>query len=109
MIGDGSALYTIQALWSAAHYRVPVVIVVFNNASYRILKQRIQAVRTTAANQYVGMDIVDPAIDYVNLATSFGVAAHSVASLADAVDLVERGLTQDRPVLIDVAIERSVS
>jgi benzoylformate decarboxylase len=109
LIGDGSALYTIQALWSAAHYRVPVVIVVFNNASYRILKQRIQAVRTTAANRYVGMDIVDPTIDYVKLATSFGIAAHSVSSLADAIDLVKGGLTQDGPILIDVAIERSVS
>jgi len=45
LIGDGSAMYTIQALWSAAHYRIPVVFVILNNTSYRILKQRLHALR----------------------------------------------------------------
>ena len=45
LIGDGSALYTAQALWTAAHSRVPVTWVIFNNTSYRILKQRVVAMR----------------------------------------------------------------
>ena len=43
--GDGSALYTAQGLWTAAHSRVPVTWVIFNNTSYRILKQRVLAMR----------------------------------------------------------------
>ena len=41
LIGDGSAMYTVQALWTAAHYKLPVIWVIFNNTSYRILKQRL--------------------------------------------------------------------
>ena len=40
LVGDGSAMYTIQSLWTAAHDSIAVVFVIFNNASYRILKQR---------------------------------------------------------------------
>src|ERR1700722_6324944 len=67
LVGDGSAMYTIQALWTAAHQRIPVVFVILNNASYRILKQRLAAMRGGVPNQYVGMDLVDPAIDFVGL------------------------------------------
>ena len=41
--GDGSAMYSIQALWTAAHYRLGIVAVIVNNRSYRILKQRTRA------------------------------------------------------------------
>src|SRR5829696_3663583 len=66
LIGDGSAMYTIQALWTAAHDRIPVVYVIFNNTSYRILKQRVHAMKSYAAqtDHYVAMDLVDPQIDF---------------------------------------------
>ena len=62
-------LYTIQALWSAAHYRIPVVIVILNNTSYRILKQRLLALRGHAeqADTFVGMELTDPTIDFIGL------------------------------------------
>ena len=70
-------MYTIQALWTAAHYKVGVVFVIFNNTSYRILKQRVFAQRGYAAqpDTYVGMELNDPAIDYVGLARSLGLPA----------------------------------
>jgi benzoylformate decarboxylase len=49
LIGDGSAMYTCQALWTAARYRLAVVWVILNNRSSRILKQRVQALRGHAA------------------------------------------------------------
>src|SRR5439155_1636119 len=49
LTGDGSALYTIQALWTAAHERLSTVFVILNNRSYRILKQRTRAMRGHAA------------------------------------------------------------
>ena len=55
---DGSAMYTVQALWTAARYRLPIVWVIFNNTSYRILKQRLVAMRGLAeqADTFVGLD-----------------------------------------------------
>ena len=75
LVGDGSAMYTIQALWTAARYRLPVIWVIFNNTSYRILKQRLVMLRGLAeqADKFVGMELNDPAIDYVGLARSLGI------------------------------------
>jgi benzoylformate decarboxylase len=109
IIGDGSALYTVQALWTAAHDRIPVVWVILNNTSYRILKQRLHAMRGYAeqADTYVGMELIDPAIDFVALARSFGVEAARAKTLHEATDLVAQGLKNNRPMLIDVELDRA--
>src|SRR5206468_8251413 len=75
LVGDGSAMYTCQALWTAAHDRIAVVFVIFNNRSYRILKQRTLGLKGFSAEDdvYVGMDIERPYVDYVGLAKSLGV------------------------------------
>src|SRR3546814_8380846 len=77
LIGDGSAMYTCQALWTAARYNIGVAFVILNNSSYRILKQRVNAMRGHAAQTdiYVGMDLNEPAVDFVGLAHSLGIAA----------------------------------
>ena len=109
LVGDGSAMYTCQALWTAAHERIAVVFVIFNNSSYRILKQRLHAQRGLAAqvDRYVGMELTDPAIDYVGLARSLGIAAERVKTVHDATDLIAKGLQSDRPLLIDVPMDRN--
>jgi benzoylformate decarboxylase len=106
--GDGSAMYTIQSLWTAAHDKVGVVFVIFNNTSYRILKQRLFAQRGYAAqlDTYVGMELNNPAIDYVGLARSLGLQAERATTLHDATDLIAKGLAGGGPMLIDVAIAR---
>jgi benzoylformate decarboxylase len=107
LVGDGSALYTIQALWTAAHDRIAVVFVVLNNRSYRILKQRLLALRGHAeqVDTYVGMELVDPPIDFVGLARSLGVAAEHVKTVHDATDLVAHGIKSNAPLLIDVDLD----
>jgi benzoylformate decarboxylase len=109
LIGDGSALYTCQALWTAAHDRIAVVFVILNNSSYRILKQRTNALKGHAAqtDRYVGMDLEDPAIDFVGLARSLGVAASRARTPEKALARLRDGLASDGPVLIDVAIDRA--
>ena len=108
-VGDGSAMYTCQALWTAAHYRVAVVIVILNNTSYRILKQRLNNLRGHAAQQdsFIGMDLVDPPIDFVGLARSLGVRAERATTVAETVDLVRTGLSGEGPLLIDLTVERN--
>jgi benzoylformate decarboxylase len=109
LIGDGSAMYTCQALWTAARYRVGVVFVILNNASYRILKQRVHALRGHAAQSdvYVGMDLVDPAIDYVGLARALGIAAERARTVAETTDLIGQAFANGTPMLIDVTLDRA--
>jgi benzoylformate decarboxylase len=109
LIGDGSAMYTVQALWTAAHYRIPVVFVILNNTSYRILKQRLHALRGHAeqVNTYVGMELVDPAIDFVGLSRSLGVAAERAKTVHDATDLIGKALKDNVAMLIDVELDRA--
>ena len=60
--GDGSAMYSIQSLWTAAHHKLPLNVVICNNGGYRIIKQRLLAFH--GDDHYVGMDFVDPPVDF---------------------------------------------
>jgi benzoylformate decarboxylase len=107
LIGDGSAMYTNQAFWTAAHDAIPVVYVIFNNASYRILKQRTLALKGFSAidDRYVGMDLVNPAIDFVGLARSLGVPGELCEKTPEIAPAIKRGLASGGPYLVDVRID----
>jgi benzoylformate decarboxylase len=109
LVGDGSAMYTCQALWTAAHDRIAVVFVILNNSSYRILKQRLLAQRGLAAqvDRFVGMELLEPAIDYVGLARSLGIAAERAKTVHDTTDLIAQGIKSNAPLLIDVPMDRN--
>ena len=72
-IGDGSAMYSIQALWTAANAKLPITYVVANNGGYRIIKERLKSFH--GVERYTGMEFKDPPIDFVGLARSMGVTA----------------------------------
>lgn len=109
LIGDGSAMYTCQGLWTAARYRIGVVFVILNNTSYRILKQRVNALRGHAAqtDSFVGMDLVDPAIDFVGLARALGIPAERAKTVPETTALLGRALAAGGPMLIDVELDRA--
>jgi len=109
LVGDGSALYTAQGLWTAAHSRIPVTWVIFNNTSYRILKQRVVAMRGMAeqTDTFVGMELNDPPVDFVGMARSFGVKAERARTVKDATDLIAQSIKGNAPMLIDVEMDRS--
>jgi benzoylformate decarboxylase len=108
LIGDGSAMYTVQGLWTAAHEKLGIVYVILNNSSYRILKQRTNAMQSLAAqtDTYVGMDLTDPRIDYVQVARGMGLAAHKATTLDEVRHLLREGIAANAPTLIDVEMER---
>jgi benzoylformate decarboxylase len=108
LVGDGSAMYTVQGLWTAAHSKIPVIWVIFNNTSYRILKQRLVAMRGFAeqVDTFVGMELTNPAIDFVGLARSLGIEAARVRTVKDTTDLIAKGLKEGTALLIDVEMER---
>ncbi|MBI4560689.1 MAG: hypothetical protein HY724_01495, partial [Candidatus Rokubacteria bacterium] len=107
-IGDGSVMYSCQALWSAAHYRLPIMYVILNNASYAILTAGMLGMGLDSAKRgiYPGMDLVDPEIDYVGLACALGVPAERVEQPSDLRSVLEKMLAAEGPTLVDVAIDR---
>jgi benzoylformate decarboxylase len=109
LVGDGSAMYTCQALWTAAHDHVPVTFIILNNSSYRILKQRTNAMKAHAAQTdvYVGMDLVAPRVDYVGLAKSLGVEAARADTVAGVCEHLKRALAGKEPMLIDAELDRA--
>jgi benzoylformate decarboxylase len=109
LIGDGSAMYTIQGLWTAARENLRMVFVIINNYSYRILKQRTNAMKGLAAqtDNYVAMDLDRPRVDFVSVARGLGLTAHRATTLSDLGDLLEAALATDGPTLIDVEVDRS--
>ena len=111
--GDGSALYTIQALWTAAHHRVPVVFVILNNRVYRILKYNMNRFRAVAgieerAGSYRHLDLTDPDIDYVSVARGFGVEARRVTEPGEVGEAVAEAFASDAPRLIELVVDGAV-
>jgi len=107
-IGDGSVMYAPQALWTAAHYRLPITYVVPNNTSYAILKSGMLSLDLASAKRgiYPGMDLVEPEIDYTGLARSLGVRAERVDKPGNLHTVLEACLSHPGPTLVDVAIDR---
>ncbi|WP_227870730.1 thiamine pyrophosphate-binding protein [Orrella marina] len=105
-IGDGSSLYSIQAIWTAAHLKLPVTYVILNNQSYQIIKDRLIAMR--GSNQFVGMDMSDPEIDFLSVAKGFGLNAVRVEKASDIQAAVREAIASGKPSLVDIAIEPSV-
>jgi benzoylformate decarboxylase len=108
--GDGSALYSIAALWTLAHYKLPVVTVIFNNQSYRILKQRTRAIggHSAEADSFVAMDLQDPTIDFMAMAKAHGVAGVRAETLDAVRTAFTTALAADTPTLIEIIVDREV-
>jgi benzoylformate decarboxylase len=106
LIGDGSAMYGIQGLWTAAHYRIPVTFVICNNTEYKILKDCAKVLKLPAAcaERFEGLDVVDPVIDYVTLAQSLGVAAKRIAEPDQLSDALQESFKSEEPRLIEVPV-----
>jgi benzoylformate decarboxylase len=102
IIGDGSAMYGIQAIWTAAHLRLPITYVIVNNRSYRIIKERLQSFRKT--DQFVAMDMSDPPIDFVDLARSMGMASRRVEKPAEIASALREAIASGKPNLVEVVV-----
>ncbi|WP_456756394.1 MULTISPECIES: thiamine pyrophosphate-binding protein [unclassified Bradyrhizobium] len=107
--GDGSAMYAIQALWTAAHHRLAIVFVVLANREYRILKHNVDVWRQNfeagTQHPYQNMDLTGPALDFVHLAAGMGVEAVRVDKADDIAGAVAKAVAARRPYLVEIAIE----
>jgi benzoylformate decarboxylase len=107
LIGDGSAMYSIQGLWTAARYSLRSIFVICNNGQYLILKRRLHAYNGPAAKQqtYIGIDLVRPAIQFVELARALGVHAERAERPAELQQAIKEALQRSGPTLIDVPLD----
>jgi benzoylformate decarboxylase len=100
LIGDGSAMYAIQGLWSAAQNRLPIVFIILNNRRYAALEEFKDHFQM---DRVVGTQLPD--IDFVTIAKGQGVAGRRVEYAKDLAPAIREALTHDQaPILLDVAI-----
>jgi benzoylformate decarboxylase len=104
--GDGSAMYSIQALWTAAHHKLPITYVIANNGGYRIIKQRLFSFHGNA--HYIGMDFADPAIDFAALARAMGMPAETITDPEAVPAALRRAFATAGPKLLDIVVEGGV-
>lgn len=107
--GDGSAMYSIQALWTAAHLQLPIVFAILVNREYRVLKHNIDVYRSrfgiSSQEPYAHMDLRQPNLGFVEMAAGMGVAGTRV-SHSDAIGpAVAAAFRSGRPHLLEIAIE----
>jgi benzoylformate decarboxylase len=107
--GDGSAMYSIQALWTAAHHDLAVVFVIMSNREYRILKHNMDTYRQRFGAKpergYLHMDLTAPDLGFVDIARGLGVEGTRVTQPGELRPALEKALATGRPYLLDVSIE----
>jgi acetolactate synthase-1/2/3 large subunit len=105
---DGSAMYTISALWSYAREQADITTIVCDNGSYAILQHELSRVGAASDGTRAGqlLDLGGPGLDFVALATGMGVPATRATTAEELADQLRRALAEPGPHLIDAVLAR---
>jgi benzoylformate decarboxylase len=112
VVGDGALMYYPQALWGLAQADAPVIVVVLNNQSYRVLKlivARMGGPWNSDGAPTPGLDLVGPSVDIAGLAKSFGVAAGRADTPESFAAELATALGSKRPYVIEAVLDQPVS
>lgn len=111
LIGDGTAMYTIQALWSMARENLHVVSIIFNNASYSVLNVELERVGAGSGGKKARaqLDLDGPRLNFAQLAQGMGVHAVRTNSAEDFTKALEYALATPGPHLIEALVPESLS
>lgn len=102
---DGSALYTLQALWTQAREKLPVTTIILSNRKYQILIGEYQNVGANPGPTAMGMlDLGNPDMDWLQLSRGLGVEAARATTLEQCADLMRQSFAQEAPFLIELVI-----
>jgi len=106
LIGDGSAMYTIQALWTIAREGLDVTTIIFNNRSYGILNIELERVGADkiGPKAKAQLDLSEPAIDFVSMAKGMGVPGRRVATAEEFNAALEKAVKTRGPYLIEAIV-----
>ena len=113
VVGDGASMYTVQALWTAATFNIPVVYAICNNRAYRILKVNMDIYLKRMINddarisEYTGMDFANP-LDLAAMAQALGVASEKITDPAQIAPAARRMFDRGQPGLLDISIDGSL-
>ncbi|MBV9546830.1 MAG: thiamine pyrophosphate-binding protein [Chloroflexi bacterium] len=108
---DGAAMYSISALWTAAHHRIPVTYIMLSNRAYRILKLNMLEYLGEAARgrEFVAMDLDQPELRFDRMAESMGVPARRVERPEDLAPVLREAVChRGGPFLVDVVLESPI-
>jgi benzoylformate decarboxylase len=103
LIGDGSSMYSIQALWSAAQLKLPITFVILNNQGYSALKDFAPAFGFAPAEPVQGTDLPD--IDFSSLAAGMGCAGRRVSGPHELRAALAQSLAGGGPSVVDVMVD----
>jgi benzoylformate decarboxylase len=108
-VGDGAFTFSVQSLWTAARYNIPVVIVICNNRQYRAVKDTLARYKGISARtgNFVGTDIASPEIDFCRVAEGFGVWAKKVTMPEKIKPVLTEALGLGKPAVIEVLLASS--
>ena len=111
LIGDGTAMYTIQSLWTMARERLDVTAIIFNNASYSVLNVELERVGAGSAGAKAKsqLDLSGPVLDFAQLAHGMGVHGVRVGTAEEMVKALEYALGHPGPHLIEAMVPESLS
>ena len=113
VVGDGSSMMTVQALWTAANANIPVVYVICNNRTYRVLKLNMNVYKRhilgekQPRSQYMGTDFPIP-LNIAGIAEAIGVHGRKIEDPADLAPAVRQALDLGKPAVLDVSIDGSI-
>ena len=104
--GDGSAMYTLQALWTMARESLPVVVLVFANRAYRILQGELQGVGATISGDKAAamLSLASPALDWVALARGHGLPGVRVDNHDALAQALQQGFASGGPCVIEAVL-----
>jgi acetolactate synthase-1/2/3 large subunit len=106
LAGDGSAMYTIQALWTMSREKLDVISIIFNNRSYAVLNVELQRVGASGAGDKARaqLDLKNPPLDFVQLGHGMGVPSRRATTTAEFVAALEHALRTPGPHLIEAIV-----
>jgi len=110
VMGDGTAMMTVQALWTAASRDIPVVFVICNNSMYRILRVNMNVYldqvteQSDKPSEYLGTGF-DPSFNFAAIANAFGVQSKRIEDPADIVLALQTAVAANAPYVLDIAID----
>ncbi len=109
LIGDGSAAWSCQSLWTAAYYDIPVKFIILHNASYRLVKMnKLRRLGEQTRGKYLGLDLEAPVIDFCQIAKAMGVSGQRVDQPEKLENTLKAVLKSDKPELVEVSVEGKV-
>ena len=110
LVGDGTAMYTLQALWTLARERLDVTTIVFNNASYSVLNVELERVGadTVGPKARSQLDLHGPRLDFCRMAQGMGVHAARATSAEEFCQALEYALAQPGPHLIEAQVPEAL-